>query len=257
MLIDFHNHYAGRAARPEAAARWPALGDRGALEASLEWATRVVSTPLEFMDGPVQCANDAMAELSGERIIGLATVDVYSGEAGALELARAVKQLGLRGAFVESASGDLLPDCAEAQPTFAAAAELGVPVFLHPVPDRQLRARFGNERFIRSTINSAAILAMMASGMFDRHRGLKVVVTSLALGGLLLADQIPEGVYIDTTGMKPAVLRGSIDLLGVGRVVAGSDWPVVQEKSLLDRLDLDAESRRRVARDNAVELLRI
>jgi predicted TIM-barrel fold metal-dependent hydrolase len=168
----------------------------------------------------------------------------------------------LRGVFIESAKGELLPDCEQAQPVFAAAASLGVPVFLHPVPDLSLRARFRNERFARSTINSAAILAMIGAGMFEKHSGLKVVVTALALGGLLLADRVPDGIYIDTTGTKPATLRGAIELLGARRVVAGSDWPVVQERGLRERLScmltgfgLRPVDRDRVAGGNAAELL--
>jgi aminocarboxymuconate-semialdehyde decarboxylase len=173
-----------------------------------------------------------------------------------------VKALGLRGVFIESAKGELLADCEQAQPVFAAAASLGVPVFLHPVPDLPLRGRFRNERFARSTINAAAILAIIAAGMFEKHRGLKIVVTALALGGLLLADRVPHGVYIDTTGTKPATLRGAIELLGPGRVVAGSDWPVVQETKLEERLSsmlsafgLRSADRERVAAGNARELL--
>jgi aminocarboxymuconate-semialdehyde decarboxylase len=228
---------------------------------------RVVSTPLEFVPGvPAPRINDSIAGLvskHGDRLVGLASVDAYSGAAAAEELTRAVRALGLRGVFIESAEGDLLPDCEQAQPVFAAAASLGVPVFLHPVPDPPLRVRFGNERFARSTINSAAILAMIAAGMFEKHGGLKVVATALALGGLLLADRVPDGVYIDTTGTKPATLRGAIELLGPRRVVTGTDWPVVQEANLEERLSsmlsafgLRSADRDRVAAGNARELLR-
>jgi aminocarboxymuconate-semialdehyde decarboxylase len=265
-VIDFHNHFVGRLPS-EAAAKWPPLADERALERSLEGVrARVVSTPLEFVPGvPVQRINDSIARLAGkqpDRLVGLASVDAYGGVAAAEELTRAVKALGLRGVFIESAKDDLLPDCEQAQPVIAAAASLGVPVFLHPVPDRPLRSRFKNERFARSTINSAAILAMIAAGMFEKHGGLKVVVTALALGGLLLADRVPDGVYIDTTGTKPATLRGAIELLGARRVVAGSDWPVVQEKDLGERLSsilagfgLPSVERERVAAGNARELL--
>lgn len=263
-MIDFHNHFV--AGLPSAAlGKWPLLGDERALAASLE-AVRVISTPLEFAPGvPVERINDSIAGLvsrHGERLIGLASVDAYGGMAAAEELTRAVKVLGLRGVFIESAKGDFLPDCEQAQPVFAAAASLGVPVFLHPVPDAPLRARFGNERFVRGTINSAAILAMISAGMFEQHRGLKVVVTALALGGLLLAERVPDGVYIDTTGTKRATLRGAIELLGAGRVVAGSDWPVVQERDLAERLasmlagfGLRGAARERVVAANARELL--
>jgi aminocarboxymuconate-semialdehyde decarboxylase len=266
-LIDFHNHFVG-GLPSEASAKWPSLADEGALERSLEGVeARVVSTPLEFVPGvPLQRINDSIAGLVGrhpDRLLGLASVDAYGGAAAADELTRAVKALGLRGVFIESAKGELLPDCGQAQPVFAAAASLGVPVFLHPVPDPPLRGRFKNERFARSTINSAAILAMIAAGMFEKHCGLKVVVTALALGGLLLADRVPDGVYIDTTGTRPATLRGAIELLGASRVVAGSDWPVVRESDLAERLSsmlagfgLRSADRERVAAGNANELLR-
>jgi aminocarboxymuconate-semialdehyde decarboxylase len=267
-LIDFHNHFVGGLPSP-AAAKWPSLADEAALEQSLgAMRARVVSTPLEFVPGvPAARINDSIAALASrhrERVLSFASVDAYGGAPAAQELTRAVKTLGLRGVFVESAKGELLPDCEHAQPLFAAAASLGVPVFLHPVPDLPLRGRFPNERFARGTINAAAILAMIGAGMFEAHRGLKVVVTALALGGLLLADRLPDGVYIDTTGMKPAMLRGALELLGPGSVVAGSDWPVVQESDLAQRLSsmlggfgLPGIDRERVLAGNASELLGI
>jgi aminocarboxymuconate-semialdehyde decarboxylase len=267
-LIDFHNHFVAGLPSP-ATAKWPLLADEEALEGSLEAVrARVVSTPLEFAPGvAAPRINDSIAALASrhrERVLGLASVDAYGGAPAAQELTRAVKVLGLRGVFVESASGALLPDCEQAQPLFAAAASLGVPVFLHPVPDLPLRERFRNERFVRGTINAAAILAMIGAGMFAAHRGLKVVVTALALGGLLLADRVPDGVYIDTTGTKPAMLRGALELLGPGRVIAGSDWPVVQERDLEERLSsmlagfgLPRIDRERVVAGNASELLGI
>ena len=59
----------------------------------------------------------------------------------ARELTRAVKELGLRGVFVESAKRDLLLGAKETRPTLAAAASLGVPVFVHPLTDPQLHKR--------------------------------------------------------------------------------------------------------------------
>ena len=265
-LVDFHNHFVG-GLPSEASAKWPLLADEQALGRSLEGVSaRVVSTPLEFApEVPAPRINDSIAGLVSRhrgRVVGLASVDAYSGAEAADELTRSVRTLGLSGVFIESAKGELLPDCEQAQPAFRAAASLGVPVFLHPVPDLPLRSRFKNERFMRSTINSAAILAMIAAGMFEKHGGLKVVVTALALGGLLLADRVPEGVYIDTTGTKPATLRGALELVGARRVVAGSDWPVVQERDLQQRLSsmlagfgLQSVDRERVEGGNARELL--
>src|SRR5687767_10340425 len=131
-IFDFHSHVAG-SAHPVS----PLLCDRRALKASLDEqgiSARAISTPPEFLgdEAPAR-ANDWIAETvhADRRLVGLATVDTYGGDAGARELERAVRELGLRGVFVESGSADRLPDAAEAQPTFAAAARLGVPVFLH------------------------------------------------------------------------------------------------------------------------------
>ena len=267
-IFDFHSHVAG-SAHPIS----PLLCDEGALKASLDQqgiCARAISTPPEFLGGEAPArANERIAQTvhSDRRLVGLATVDAYEGDAAARELERAVRDLGLRGVFIESAKGDKLPEAAEAQATFAAAASLGVPVFLHPVPDRALKARFArcgrmSERLTRGAINSAAVFAMIESGMLERHAGLKVVVTALALGGLLLGGSVPQGVYIDTTGHHPVMLRASLELLGPHRVVAGTDWPVVQESSLPQRLEsmlqsfgLDAADRQRVAGGNARALL--
>jgi predicted TIM-barrel fold metal-dependent hydrolase len=306
-IVDFHSHYVGPsfplttlARVPQAQrAHWQGVNDRltdpDALIASVESsgiAARVINTPLEFVqdaDGKVQPGtigriNDAVAELVSRhpgRLYGLATIDAYSGEAGANELTRAVEELGLRGVFIESAKGDLLPDAKEARPTFAAAAALGVPVFLHPVADPQMKSRFKScgrlgERLVRSTINSAALFVMLESGMFEEIPNLRVVVTALALGGVFLAECFGDGsrlregetalarrqVYIDTTGLHPVMVRSAIELLGADHVLMGTDWPVVVESSLPQRMQailaacrLDIAEQHMVAGGNTLKLL--
>jgi aminocarboxymuconate-semialdehyde decarboxylase len=280
-VIDFHNHYVGPSfpittlagAPPSLRAYWEGvnrkLADPAALIASIEAAdiaARVINIPTAFLqdaDGKVppdteRRINDHVAELVGRnpgRLYGLATVDAYSGEAGARELTRAVKELGLRGVFIESGKGDLLPDAKEARPTLAAAAALGVPVFVHPVTDPPMHKRFVKYgrlgvRLARSTINSAALFAMLEGGTFDDLPQLRVVVTTLAIGGVLLAGGFGDGarirsdapaisrrhVYIDTMGLHPVLIRSAIDLLGVDHVLVGTDWPIAEEKSVQARL---------------------
>jgi len=269
-VFDFHAHVSG-AADP----RFPLLSNATALRESLEEqgiAGRAISTPPEFLGGEdLERCNERIAKTVqlDARLVGLATVDAYAGEGSARQLENAARQFGLRGVFVESAKDSLLPNCAEIQPTLAAACSLGIPVFLHPVPDTTLRKKFApcgrfTERLSRSSINSAAVLAMLDSGVFERHRQLKVVVTALALGGLLLAGSVPENLYIDTTGHEPAVLRAALDLFGPKRVVVGTDWPVVRERELPQRLEkllvaigLPEADRERVTSLNARQLLRV
>src|SRR5258708_8321788 len=135
-IVDFHNHFVGPSFTLRTLARVPQakrafgedvnrqLTDRTALISSIEGSgigARVISTPMEFIadaDGAVAPdivprINDAVAALVGQypgRLYPLATVDAYSGEAGALELTRAVKELGLRPVFVDTPQRALFTD---------------------------------------------------------------------------------------------------------------------------------------------------
>lgn len=252
----------------------------------------MINTPTAFIedaDGKVPAdvfprINDHLAELVSRnpgRLYGLATVDAYSGDAGARELTRSVRELGLRGVFVESAKNDLLLDAKEARPTLAAAAALGIPVFVHPITDPTMHKRFVKYgrlgvRLARSTINSAALFAMLEGGTFDELPDLRVVVTTLAIGGVLLAGGFGDGyrlrsdapaltrrhVYIDTMGLHPALVRSAVDLLGSDHVVMGTDWPIVEERSVPERLHkafafcgLDASQQQMIASGNTLKLL--
>lgn len=308
-IIDFHNHYVGssftlttmNAAPPALRSYWEGvnrnLADPNALLSSIETsgiAGRVINTPTAFLQdadgnvpaGTIERINDAIAELVAKHpgtLYGLATVDAYSGEAGARELTRAVRQLGLRGVFVESAKGDLLPDAAQARPTFAAAAALGVPVFVHPITDPAMHNRFRRHgrlgvRLARATINSAALIALLEGGVFDELPNLRIVVTTLAIGGVLLAGGFGDGsrlrqdapalsrrhVYIDTMGLHPVLVRSAVDLLGADHVLVGTDWPIAVEKSMPDRVQaalatcgLSAAEQQMVASGNTLRLLGI
>jgi aminocarboxymuconate-semialdehyde decarboxylase len=306
-IIDFHNHYVGpnfplttlASAPPALRSYWEGinrnLGDPGSLMSSIEQsgiAARVINTPTAFLedaDGNIPSdmiprINDAVADLVSRdpgRLYGLATVDAYAGETAAREVTRAVKELGLRGVFVESAKRDLLPDAPQARPTFATAAALGVPVFVHPVTDPAMHNRFKRlgrlgVRLARANINAAALVALIESGTFDEIPNLRVVVTTLALGGVLLAGGFGDGarlrsdtpapsrrhVYIDTMGLHPVLVRAAVDLLGADHVLVGTDWPIAVEQSVPDRLraalsacGLSAAQQHMVASGNTLKLL--
>jgi predicted TIM-barrel fold metal-dependent hydrolase len=306
-VVDFHNHFLGPAFTPIAGGRSPppalqayfaevnrSLADTQALLSSLELggvAARVINTPLEFMQDPdgavasdtVRRINDHLAELTSRhprRLFALATVDAYGGEDSAREVTRAVRELGLRGVFVASAKRDLLLDAPQARPTLAAAAELGVPVFVHPVTDAPLRQRFGGygrpgTTINRGTVNSAALIALLESGTFDDLPGLRVVVTTLAIGGILLTAAFGEGryrtdansvlrrhVYVDTMRLNPMLMRATVEALGAGHVLAGTDWPIYPERNVPQRLSsaltaagVSQSEQRLIASENTVKLL--
>jgi len=209
----------------------------------------------------------------------LASVDAFDGEASARELFRAVDELGLRGVFVDSARGDRLLDAPEARPTLAAASRLGVPVFIHPVNPQPLTtqlAAYGRlgTLLARGTVNSASLVALIAGGVFEDLPELKVVVTGLAIGGILLASGFGTGeagadirrllrrhVHVDIMGFDPALIRSAVDVLGAGNVLAGSDWPIVSDgpirklaETSLTAAGLSAADRAKVGSLNSLRL---
>src|SRR6185503_10867461 len=115
--------------------------------------------------------NDHVAELVARhhgQIIGLASVDAYDGDRAGKEAERAIRDLGLRGIFVDCARGDAMIDAPQARPTLKVAARLGVPVFAHPVAPQPLTKQMSpygvvGTLFARGTINSAALIALVES----------------------------------------------------------------------------------------------
>ena len=272
-IIDFHAHHvparfevtAGRSAPASQRARWQALAHQLSDESLLlkdirdgEISARVVNIPAQLIadaDGcvphsTIMAMNDHLAELVARhpgRIHGLASVDAYDGDTSGREAERAVRELGLRGLFVDCARGDLMIDAPQARPTLVMAARLGVPVFVHPVAPQPLTRRMApygviGTLFARGTANSAALVALVEGNVFSQLPNLRVVVTALAFGGLsmitALASQslskskvmqiLRKHVLIDTMWAHPSLIRASVELLGPDNVVAGSDWPIVE-----------------------------
>ncbi len=257
-------------------------------------AGRVVNVPTALIadpegnvpSGTVERINDQLAELMvmhAGKVYALATVDAFVGNAAADEVNRAVRELGLCGVFVNCAKGDLLHDAPQARPTLAAAAALGVPVFVHPIDPQPLTRQLGRYGRLgtflaRGSINAASLIALLESGTLEELPDLRVVVTSLALGGVLIAggfgDEFSsrEGVrgllrrhvYVDTMGFHPVLIRAAVDLLGVDHVLVGSDWPIVNDGFIADRVQraltdarLDEAQQRLIAGDNARRLLQV
>ena len=306
-IVDFHCHHvpsrftltAGLMAPPPQRPRWETIGRKLADESLLvkdmadgALRARVVNIPLGLIcdanglvaHDTIVAVNDHMAGLAERhpsRIIGLASVDAYDGDRAAREAERAIRDLGLRGLFVDCGRGDKLIDAPEARPTLEVAARLGVPVFVHPIaPEPQTRQMtpYGviGTLFARGTVNSAALIALVEGGVFAELPDLRVVVTAHAIGGLAMAtglsrqsrmsggaiDTLRRHVYIDTQLIHPTLIRAGADLLGSDRVLAGSDWPIVDDgpirgelKAALEQAGLSADEQRAVAGGNCLRLL--
>lgn len=267
-IIDFHSHYYDAAwsmtQTPSVPHAWPLLtsitGQLTAMEAAGIDA-KVLSAPSATLVPPgqplaydlMQRINDRFAALvtaHPEHLLALATIDAFQGEAAAREVERAIQSLGLHGICLDCAQGQLLLDAAAARPTLLVAAELGVPVFVHPVSPAGLTERLAGlghtgVLLARGTENAASILALLRSGLLEAHPRLQIVLPMIGLAALFLAGMVNQAderdagwqgltpeitrqrLYVDTMGFDPASIRFLIELLGIEQVVLGSDWPIM------------------------------
>jgi aminocarboxymuconate-semialdehyde decarboxylase len=69
-------------------------------------------------------------------------------------------------------------------------------------------------------------------------------------------------VFIDTQMIHPALIRAAVDLLGAGHVMAGSDWPIVDDGPVCGPLHhamaqagLSADEQDAIAGGNCLRLL--
>lgn len=199
-----------------------------------------------------QQTNEALADMvaqAGGRLYGLATVPLQEPEAAAAELRRAVLELGLRGVEIGTKMEQIPLDDERFDPFFATAAELNVPVMLHPyvtVITPQL-ADFYMKNLIGNPLETGiAASRLILSGCLERHPNLTLVVVH---GGGFMPYQVgrldhgfrvrseakakidtPPSSYLrrfyfDTVTHAAIPLKFLVELVGADRVVLGTDIP--------------------------------
>ncbi|WP_208245222.1 amidohydrolase family protein (plasmid) [Rhizobium sp. T1470] len=254
-------------------------------------ARRVIGVALSMVAAPDADLGDVSRRLNDDlattvlhhpdRLFALATVDAFGGEAAAVEARRAILDLNLSGLFLDSAKGAKLIDAPEARPVLTVAAELGIPVFLHPINPEPLSSQLAGlgrlgTRLSRGTINAAAAIALVTSGVFEELPELRVVITALGVAALALTGPFgelpsifasaPAGrrrhLYIDIMPWEARFIRFLTSLVGADHVLVGSDWPILEHGAAREELarafeaaglsDHEAEL---VAGRNALDLL--
>ena len=184
----------------------------------------------------------------GGRITAVATLPMQDPAAAVTELRRTVAGLGMRGAEIgPDVAGTPLDDPGP-RTVLAAAADLGVPLILHPyyvgaspgLADFYLTNLIGNP--LATTVGAARLIF---SGALDELPALRLVLTH---GGGYLPYQIgrldhgyrvrPESrgcaqapsaylprFWFDTVTHAPGPLRFLTELVGADHVVYGTDYP--------------------------------
>jgi predicted TIM-barrel fold metal-dependent hydrolase len=243
-------------------------------------------------------ANDALAAAIARhpgRFAGFATLPTSEPERAATELERAVGSLGLVGGMIHSTLGTngVFLDDERFEPLLAAFEDLDVPLYLHPAaaPRNVADILFGGLKpavAARLATNAWGwhaeaglhTLRLVASGTFERHPGLKLIVGHcgemlpfmLARVDEMLPPEVTglprppsayvlRNVWVTTSGMfsLPPVLC-SIAVMGADRVLFSVDYPFAANlagRRLLDALSLSPADKARVAGENAASLLRL
>lgn len=216
----------------------------------------------------------------------LASGHLPDAAAAARELHYAVTQLGAVGAVaacnVEGVNLGELP----LDEYWAAAVELGVPVFLHPaqpVPLARTKAFALNQVAQYTFDTTLAVGSLIWSGVLDRFPALNLILshgggTFPALAGRFdcmhersnhaatgIVSHAPPSSYLtrmyyDTIVHDPAALRRLADVVGVDRLVIGTDdsFPPADRNPLetLRAAGFDAECMHRIGEINPRRLFR-
>jgi uncharacterized protein len=153
----------------------------------------IASPPIEVMAGPEitpelsQIANDGMAELVSrypDRFPAFAaSLPMNNPEKAAIELRRAVKDLGAKTAQIYSNAAGKPLDGPEYAPIFEMMAEYDLPILLHPARGARF-ADYSGEAKSKYEIwwtfgwpyeTSVAMARLVFSGIFDRFPNIKIV----------------------------------------------------------------------------------
>jgi len=236
-------------------------------------------------------SNDQLAQACRDypdRFAGLAAVAPQDTAAAALELERAVKSLGLKGAVINShTKGEYLDD-PKFWAIFEAAESLDVPIYIHPrtpapkmlEPIREMGMEaalfgFGVEVALHT-------LRIIAAGVFDRFPRLKVVIghcgealpfwlyridhmhAAAVRSGrhprlIKLArkpsDYLRRNIYITTSGMAwEPVVSFCQSVLGMDRVLYAMDYPyqyLPAEVQVYDELPISTADKKKLYQTNA------
>ena len=228
-----------------------------------------------------------------DRFAGFASVPLQDPAEAAKELDRAVTRLRFKGAMINGYSniGDAgtaeYLDLPKFLPFWEAAADLGVPIYLHPRPPLDQRSYQGHQELIGATWGFAPetathVLRLVYSGLFDRFPSLTVVLGHL--GETLptfawriqhcfeynpsdkrvkrrLQDYLGDNFYVSTSGMfSDQALIGAILTIGADRILFAADYPyevMEQAARWIERAPISERDRRKIASGNARQLFRM
>ena len=200
----------------------------------------------------VRLSNDVLAErLAGrsERLFGVIALSLKNLSESVAEIERNARR-GFRAVLLyPHVDGQMLVDTPEMDPIFAKISALKLPIFLHGAGTAQdpslARLEDGGAGVAYAVLSDGEVaeccLRMIASGLFDRHPDLRIVIRSSGGGIPLLlhrffwkhkgptgerrySDIFLEHFLIDCASSDARTLAFLVDKMGEKNMVFGSDY---------------------------------
>lgn len=243
---------------------------------------------------------DAMAPQS-RRLRGFAALPTRDPQAACAELVRAVNELGFVGAMLNGYDNAgqgkaLYYDAPEYLDLWRTAAELDVPIYLHPrVSEADRAARYADYPQLRGAAwgfhveTGEHLLRIILGGVFDKVPDVKLIVGHMGeivvywawridhrikregwdewerengkARSLSVTEYLRRNVFITTSGMfDTAGLMHALDVMGPERVLYSVDYPyesTVQARDWFNALSLPADQLEMIAAGNARRVLRL
>ncbi len=226
-----------------------------------------------------------------DRFYFLATLPPADMDEALKEMDRAYQELGARGFQMFSSIDGVLATDPVFYPIFQKAAELGVPVKIHPsfrplTTEAMQKAGLPLQLFGFTLDTTMVLTLMLFQGFFEKLPGLKVIHSHL--GGMapymmgrintafkrykkvvnIEASMMPseayrEHVYIDTLAMHAPAIRCAYEYMGIDRLLFGTDYPhrasgtVGDNMAMVENMGFSKEEKMKVFSDNAVNLFHL
>ncbi|EAC5829788.1 amidohydrolase [Listeria monocytogenes] len=242
-------------------------------------------------------ANDELAKVIQQnptRFAGFAVLPVGSPEDAAIELKRAVEELGFKGALVKGQFENKYFDNRFYYPIFEMAEKLDVPISFHPsfTPETITEQYFASDAWsdvVTGVFSSAGfgwhmdvgiqVVRMILSGIFDKLPNLKIITGHLGemvpmflnrmdntLGHWTtlerkISDYYRTNVYVTPSGLLyQNEWKFLLNELDENHLIYALDYPFVKPenaRTFLDTLDLTDEVKAKIAHENAEKLLHL
>ena len=235
-----------------------------------------------------QLVNDGIAAMAArrpERFWTLGTVPLQETELAIAELRRCVDELGMRGVEIDANVGGVELSADRLRPFWAAAEELGVLVFIHPLgfTHGERLSKHYLTNIIGNPLESAVAVAhLIFDGVLDAYPDVKICVAHG--GGYLPAyygrmvhafreradcrgcrespDWYLDKFYFDSVVYDARQLGALIERFGSDHVLLGTDWPYdMRERDPVGLVGavagLDEAARAAICGGNAERLLNL